>query len=144
MAWWHQATSHYLTQCWPWPRFMSPDGTTGSQWVNILIFSILLNTEKLPTVEILHHKRPGACPINSISIEFKIWSKFAVLWFKIWSTDHNNIFHMSRVLLSWCVQNFVVIGWIYYEQEYYKFLLNFKFDQNIISGTGARTHFNTT
>ena len=32
MAWCHQATSHYLSQCWP--RSMSPYGVTRPQWVN--------------------------------------------------------------------------------------------------------------
>ena len=32
MAWCHQATSHYLSQCWP--RSMSPYGVTRTQWVN--------------------------------------------------------------------------------------------------------------
>ena len=32
MAWCHQATSHYLNQCWP--RSMSPYGVTRPQWVN--------------------------------------------------------------------------------------------------------------
>ena len=32
MAWCHQATSHYLSQCWP--RYLSPYGITGPQWVN--------------------------------------------------------------------------------------------------------------
>ena len=32
MAWCHQATSHYLSQCWP--RSMSPNGVTRPQWVN--------------------------------------------------------------------------------------------------------------
>ena len=34
MAWCRQATSHYLSQCWP--RFMLPYGITRPQWVNIL------------------------------------------------------------------------------------------------------------
>ena len=34
MAWCHQATSHYLSQCWP--RSMSSYGITRSQWVNSL------------------------------------------------------------------------------------------------------------
>ena len=33
MAWCHQATSHYLSQCWP--RSLSPYGVTRPQWVNI-------------------------------------------------------------------------------------------------------------
>ena len=32
MAWCLQATSHYLSQCWP--RSMSPNGVTRPQWVN--------------------------------------------------------------------------------------------------------------
>ena len=33
MAWCRQATSHYLSQCWP--RSMSPNGVTRPQWVNM-------------------------------------------------------------------------------------------------------------
>ena len=32
MAWCRQATSHYLSQCWP--RSLSPYGVTRPQWVN--------------------------------------------------------------------------------------------------------------
>ena len=32
MAWCRQATSHYLSQCWP--RSVSPYGVTRAQWVN--------------------------------------------------------------------------------------------------------------
>ena len=32
MVWCRQATSHYLSQCWP--RSMSPNGFTRPQWVN--------------------------------------------------------------------------------------------------------------
>ena len=34
MAWCHQATSHYLNQCWP--SYMLPYGITRGQWVNSL------------------------------------------------------------------------------------------------------------
>ena len=34
MVWCHQATSHYLNQCWP--RSMSPYGITRPQWVNVV------------------------------------------------------------------------------------------------------------
>ena len=40
--------------------------------------------------------RPGARPTNDISIEFEIRPKFAGLWFKMHSTDHNEILHTSR------------------------------------------------
>ena len=33
MVWCHQATSHYLSQCWP--RFMLPYGVTRPQWVKL-------------------------------------------------------------------------------------------------------------
>ena len=36
MAWCRQATSHYLSQCWP--KSMSPCGVTRPQWVNSSIF----------------------------------------------------------------------------------------------------------
>ena len=39
---------------------------------------------------------PGARPTNDISIEFEIRPKFAVLWVKMYSTDHNEISHTSR------------------------------------------------
>ena len=35
MAWCRQATSHYLSQCWP--RFLLPYGVTGAQWVKLHI-----------------------------------------------------------------------------------------------------------
>ena len=34
-------------------------------------------------------------PTNDISIELEIWPKFGLLWFKMYSTDHNEILHMS-------------------------------------------------
>ena len=52
----------------------------------------------------------GTHPTNDISIEFEIRPKFAVLWFKIYSTYHYEKFaHVKTATLSWCVQNFVVI-----------------------------------
>ena len=40
VAWCHQATSHYLSQCWP--RFMSPYGVTRPQWVKFMSISFTL------------------------------------------------------------------------------------------------------
>ena len=40
----------------------------------------------------------GARPIDGISIEFKILSKFGVLWLKICSTNNNEILHTSLQL----------------------------------------------
>ena len=41
MAWCHQATSHYLSQCWP--RSLSQYGVTRPQWVNSGWFIVLLS-----------------------------------------------------------------------------------------------------
>ena len=42
--------------------------------------------------------KPGARPTNDISVESEIRPKFAVLWFKMYSTDRNEILHTSRQL----------------------------------------------
>ena len=42
------------------------------------------------------------------------------------------------MLLPWRVQKVVVINWICYEQERYKFQLNFEFDRSIVNATCAR------
>ena len=39
---------------------------------------------------------PGAHPTNEISIEFVIRPKFAVLWFEMYSTNHNEMMHTSQ------------------------------------------------
>ena len=39
MAWCRQATSHYLSQCWPWS--LSSYGVTRPQWVN-MVFPVLV------------------------------------------------------------------------------------------------------
>ena len=38
MAWWRQATSHYLSQCWP--RSLSPYGVTRPQWVKKIVSEV--------------------------------------------------------------------------------------------------------
>ena len=40
MAWCHQVTSQYLSQCWP--RSLSPYGVTRSQWVNTMAADVLI------------------------------------------------------------------------------------------------------
>ena len=44
MAWCHQATSHYLSQCWP--RSLSPHDITRPQWVQLLPLIWRLDTPK--------------------------------------------------------------------------------------------------
>ena len=57
------------------------------------VLSLMLVTELALLV-----LRPGTRPTNDISIKFEIQPKFAVLWFEIYSTDHNEILHTSRQL----------------------------------------------
>ena len=45
--------------------------------------------------------------------------------------------HVTTVLLSWRVQNIVVIGSVYFTLECFEFSSNFEFDRNMLSGTGA-------
>ena len=45
MAWCRQATSHYLSQCWP--RSMLPNGVSRPQWVNKNVDIVNMNKEKM-------------------------------------------------------------------------------------------------
>ena len=45
MAWCRQATSHYLSQCWP--RSMSPYGVTRPQWVNQCCVELITGNLKI-------------------------------------------------------------------------------------------------
>ena len=50
-----------------------------------------------------------------------------------------NIFNRShQVTLPWRAQNFVVIGWTHFKPKHCEFWSNYEFDQNTVSGTGAR------
>ena len=46
--------------------------------------------------------------------------------------------HIITVALLYHVQNIVVIGWVHFTPEHYKFWSYFKFIQNNVSGTDAR------
>ena len=46
--------------------------------------------------QIAHIVLPGAGPTNDISIEFEIRPKYAVLWFKMYCTNHNDILRTPR------------------------------------------------
>ena len=43
MAWCHQTTSHYLSQCWP--RSLSPCGVTRPQWVKVVCFVMVIKSD---------------------------------------------------------------------------------------------------
>ena len=57
MAWWRQATSHYLSQYWP--RSMSPYCTTRSQCVNSLRLSDAYMLKKLTIIGSDNGLSPG-------------------------------------------------------------------------------------
>ena len=54
-----------------------------------------------------------------------------------WSQQH--FADIRTVTLLWCVQNFIVISRLHLKLEHFKFWSNFKFDQSIVSGMGARS-----
>ena len=66
MAWCHQATSHYLSQCWP--RSLSPYGVTRPQWVNIIAADGLTMQVRGSKIAVSCIKYPGIilcmCPVN--------------------------------------------------------------------------------
>ena len=86
-----------------------------------------------------HVIKPGARPINDISLEFEIRSQFIVLWFKGLNRSQRNFPHVTTMLLSWRVLNVFVIRQKVYEQEHNKISVNFEFDRNVVRGTGAWT-----
>ena len=78
----------------------------------------------------------GSRPTNNILMEFEIRPKYEVLWFKMFSTDRNEILHTARQCnhpdvcktLLWSVEH---------KLQYSKSLSNFKFDQNAVCGMGG-------
>ena len=55
-----------------------------------------------------------------------IWTLFQLL----------SLIPVARCILSWLVQNFVVIDWVHL-WAHFKFWSTFKLNQNVVSGTGA-------
>ena len=83
--------------------------------------------------------RPQApVPLMVIRSNLKFGQNLDYSDLNVLSRTQQNFAHVTTVSLSSHVQNFVVIGQIYEEQEHCKFSFNFDFDQNIVSGTGAR------
>ena len=85
MAWCHQATSHYLSQCWP--RCLSPYGITRPQWVNLGSYSCSntvmmdcvitrVNCTDLLMVNSGIHKIPSSTNTGDIQIHSLSASKF--------------------------------------------------------------------
>ena len=68
MAWWRQATSHYVSQCWP--RSLSPYGVTRPQWVN---YWPSMTCDKLSTLLILKLEQQLYWLFNSLWPSDAIW-----------------------------------------------------------------------
>ena len=66
MAWCRQATSHYLSQCWP--RSLSPYGVTRPQWVNSLVPRVPCGAIELGTI------------VGKSHLNYKMILKFNSLW----------------------------------------------------------------
>ena len=77
---------------------------------------------------------PDAHPTNGISIEFEIRPKFPLSWFKMYSTNHNKILHMSRQCN--CCDMCKMSLWSA-KQILNKSTPNFELNRNIDNGTGA-------
>ena len=75
MAWCRQATSHYLSQCWP--RSMSPNGVTRPQWVKMTMlgqFCVFHGTLNFPCLAWTRAEgrryRSNSLRISGISLKF--------------------------------------------------------------------------
>ena len=78
----------------------------------------------------------GPHPTNGISIEFEIRSKLGLFYFKICSTDHNDILrHTSRQMHCRDVCNILLWSVEYIlSRRHCKLWSNFEFDRNILVG----------
>ena len=77
MAWCHQATRHYLSQCWP--RSMSPNVLTRPQWVNPETAGIFF-------FKMLHH--------------FLVFSSLTIISVWNWSNTMN-LLTAQYLLMAW-------------------------------------------
>ena len=96
MAWCHQATSHYLSQCWP--RFMTPNGVIRPQWVNWIKADLVYrriyvalrgtwatwNKPNLPTTQ---------CFLMSKSLFY--WPSQP--WYSMWYINYNSLENIYKI-----------------------------------------------
>ena len=98
MAWCRQATSHYLSQCWP--RFMSPCGVTRPQCVKMLsldtcyglssmtlLVKLLSECHRIPDHKpILAQVMTRGCPATIHSLPESIFTHIYVSIWRKWAT----------------------------------------------------------
>ena len=103
------STSHRNCQSWmyfitsaPWAKGCCHSLTVSSVFVSPLICLFGpqqcqgFNASVSYLLQLLAPPWHGPRPNNDISMKFKIRPKFEVLWFKMYSTDHNEMLHTSR------------------------------------------------
>ena len=113
MAWCRQATSHYLSQCWP--RSMSPNGVTRPQWVNSMRHSdVYLHQQSKPLlVQIMACCLFSAKPLSEPMLVILIWPigiNFTEILIKI------QCFHSRKWIRQCCLHSgpFVSISMRWY------------------------------
>ena len=74
MAWCHQATSHYLSQCWP--RSLSPNGVTRPQWVKITGQNSKVSKEVVSKIDLASL---WMCPFYVVIYPLKCWSRIYLI-----------------------------------------------------------------
>ena len=92
-------------------------------WHTLLNFGQYAKTDQAPVPLMIFRS-------NSIKIGSALVSN-------ILNWSQRNFVQATTVILSWRVQNFVVIGREYFKSKHCKIWSNFEFDRNIVSGTGA-------
>ena len=115
MAWCHQATSHYLNQCWP--RFPTPYGVTRPQWAKCAIFIHIL-------VSYLEHFLWNSHQVNVEEPQWwwvNIWQQaiawtnvYQIPWCHIMTPWANELIHCWKTLFGepQPANNLVMTRWI--------------------------------
>ena len=102
MAWCRQATSHYLSQCWP--RSLSPYGITRPQWVNwlwpsdtICLWALCSICPASRTTLVATRFRVAViCPIIQVPHCIRVFFYF------VWFVYFNHIFQFYYELCTYC------------------------------------------
>ena len=110
MAWFRQATSHFLGQCWR--RFMSPYGVTGPQWVNVFQIS--------GEVCLTHRSIAGYAMLLNNSWLQVIWQAIVLMW-RHWILDIAVTPVQQLMLTHWCLME--EYGRIYLGQQWLRWWL---------------------
>ena len=88
MAWCRQATSHYLSQCWP--RSLLPYGVSRPQWLNSLFPRDVAGSDT-GLILGLRTANERRCPSKSV-----VWNNLFVpklQWLHHWSLGMDKLFH---------------------------------------------------